>query len=73
MHGNVWQWCSDWHGGVGNKDVTDPQGPKAGKNRILRGGSWGSHPIFCRSAYRNFADPDSKTEFYGFRVCFTDE
>jgi formylglycine-generating enzyme required for sulfatase activity len=71
MHGNVWQWCQDWHGGYGNKDAADPQGPKAGKNRILRGGSWGSHPIFCRSANRNFRDPDERTESCGFRVCFT--
>lgn len=68
MHGNVWQWCHDWHGGYSGKAVTDPQGPKTGKNRVLRGGSWGSHPIFCRSANRNFTDPDSRTEFNGFRV-----
>ena len=70
MHGNVWQWCNDWHGGYAGKDLTDPQGPKSGKNRVLRGGAWGSHPIFCRSANRNFAAPDSRTEFYGCRVCF---
>ncbi|HZZ80056.1 MAG TPA: formylglycine-generating enzyme family protein [Gemmataceae bacterium] len=70
MHGNVWQWCQDWHGGYAAKDVIDPQGPKSGKNRVLRGGSWGSHPIFCRSANRNFAAPDTRTEYYGCRVCF---
>ena len=70
MHGNVWQWCQDWHGSYGRAETTDPQGPKTGTNRILRGGSWGSHPIFCRSANRNFSAPDQRTEFYGFRVCF---
>jgi formylglycine-generating enzyme required for sulfatase activity len=69
MHGNVWQWCNDWHGGYSRTETTDPQGPKAGKNRVQRGGSWGSHPIFCRSANRNFADPANRTEFCGFRVC----
>jgi formylglycine-generating enzyme required for sulfatase activity len=73
MHGNVWQWCHDWHGGYSNQEFIDPRGPKAGKNRVLRGGSWGSHPIFCRSANRNFADPDARTEFYGVRVCFSAE
>jgi formylglycine-generating enzyme required for sulfatase activity len=71
MHGNLWQWCQDWHGGYQAGQVIDPQGPKTGKNRILRGGSWGSHPVFCRSANRNFSAPDARTEFYGFRVCFS--
>jgi formylglycine-generating enzyme required for sulfatase activity len=70
MHGNVWQWCQDWHGGYLQKDVTDPQGAKLGTNRVLRGGSWGSHPLFCRSANRNFSGPENRTEFYGLRVCF---
>jgi formylglycine-generating enzyme required for sulfatase activity len=70
MHGNLWQWCNDWHGGYSAKDLTDPQGPKSGKERILRGGSWGSHPVYCRAANRNFADPSSRTEYYGLRVCF---
>jgi formylglycine-generating enzyme required for sulfatase activity len=71
MHGNLWQWCQDWHGGYPTGDMIDPQGPKTGSNRVLRGGSWGSHPVFCRSANRNFSAPDSRTEFYGFRVCFS--
>lgn len=70
-HGNVWQWCSDWHGGYARNDQIDPQGPKTGTNRVQRGGSWGSHPIFCRAANRNFSDPDQRTEFVGFRVCFS--
>jgi formylglycine-generating enzyme required for sulfatase activity len=70
MHGNIWQWCQDWHGGYAQKDTVDPQGSKTGKNRVLRGGSWGSHPVFLRSANRNFSDPASRTEFYGLRVCF---
>ena len=73
MHGNVWQGCNDWHGGYSGKDVTDPKGPKAGKDRVLRGGSWGSHPIFCRSANHNFSAPDNRSEYYGCRVCFNVE
>jgi formylglycine-generating enzyme required for sulfatase activity len=71
MHGNLWQWCNDWHAGYSAKDLTDPQGPKTGKNRILRGGAWGSHPVYCRAANRNFADPAQRTEYYGVRVCFS--
>ncbi len=69
MHGNVCQWCQDWHGGYGRGDAVDPQGPKSAKNRILRGGAWNNNPIFCRSANRNYAPPDTRIESYGFRVC----
>jgi len=72
MHGNLWQWCQDWHGGY-SKDAVDPQGPKTGKQRSLRGGSWGNHPVFCRSANRNYGDPATGTEYYGARVCFNME
>ena len=71
MHGNVSQWCLDWSGGY--SAATDPQGPKSGKTRVLRGGSWGNHPIFCRSANRNSAEPDTRLEHYGFRICFNAE
>ena len=70
MHGNIWQWCQDWHGGYQRTDVVDPQGPKSGKYRSLRGGSFSSHAVFCRSANRTYNEPGNRTEFYGCRVCF---
>jgi formylglycine-generating enzyme required for sulfatase activity len=69
MHGNVWEWCSDWDGEYTNHSVTDPLGPKVGLSRILRGGSWDDSAASCRSALRNSAAP---TKYYsdvtGFRV-----
>jgi formylglycine-generating enzyme required for sulfatase activity len=56
MHGNVFQWCSDWLGADTYKQtvlvVQDPQGPKIGSYRILRGGCWLSKEPVCRSANR---------------------
>jgi len=40
----------------------------------LRGGSWGSYPRICRSAYRSRLQPDDASFDVGFRVvCLSDQ
>jgi formylglycine-generating enzyme required for sulfatase activity len=70
MHGNVYQWCQDWYGDYPPRDVTDPKGPEKGLARVLRGGSWKSNPLSCRSAERLRYEPVARFHLYGFRVCF---
>jgi len=68
MHGNVWEWCQDWEKKYPFHPATDPTGPPTGLARIRRGGSWNHYPLFCRSAYRSWLDPDKKTPHVGFRL-----
>ena len=68
MHGNVWEWCSDWRGS-GLSGGTDPVGPGAGSYRVRRGGSWGNSPDNCRLACRLNFDPSNRINYFvGFRV-----
>ncbi len=70
MHGNVYEWCQDWHGEnyYAVSPTSDPQGPSSGKYRVVRGGSWLWGPGSSRSACRSGNTPSSRSGNGGFRV-----
>ena len=76
MHGNVWEhtedcWYSNniytWHPGDGSAYLFGDCSV-----RVMRGGSWGSHPHDLRSARRGGIVSAERWSVVGFRVARTD-
>jgi len=73
MHGNVWEWCLDhWHssyeGAPTDGSAWIGKNAKENATRVLRGGSWNSDPVRCRSAYRYYLSPRVDYSSFGFRI-----
>ena len=71
MHGNVFEWCSDWYEAYRSVETSDPQGARKGACRVLRGGSWYYPEAHCRSASRIALEPMIRTYDMGFRLALS--
>lgn len=68
MHGNVWEWCSDWYGEYNVSEQIDPRGALSGSCRVVRGGSWYCCAKDCRSAIRYSIAPNDRFSVLGLRI-----
>jgi iron(II)-dependent oxidoreductase len=73
--GDVWEWTSsDFHGYPGFRSFPYKEysevffGPEY---KVLRGGSWATHPLAVRGSFRNWDYPIRRQIFSGFRCART--
>jgi formylglycine-generating enzyme required for sulfatase activity len=65
MHGNVWEFCSDWYGVYSLELTGDPTGPDFGSVRVIRGGSWNDFETLARSANRTLKRDGDPNYYHG--------
>jgi formylglycine-generating enzyme required for sulfatase activity len=68
VHGNAWEWCSDWFAPFPTSDTRDPIGPGTGTFKVFRGGGWNNAVELARSANRFMMSPTNGIYFVGFRL-----
>jgi iron(II)-dependent oxidoreductase len=75
MTGNVWEWTSDLFAGYeGFTAYPYPEYSEAWfdeDHRVLKGGSWATHPTVLRTSFRNFFRRHFRIAFAGIR-CASD-
>jgi pimeloyl-ACP methyl ester carboxylesterase len=69
MFGNVWEWVQDFQDPSGSVSASrNPQGPRWGTARVVRGGSYLTTTSRWGRNFRSSMEPWRRSRFTGFRV-----
>ena len=67
--GNMWEFVEDWYDPdyFKSSPARNPRGPRTGRARVVKGGSWDSRPTVLSASSRNFAYTGYREGDFGFR------
>jgi len=69
IHGNICEWCFDWHGSYPLGGVhRDPVGSTKSSNRVILGGCYNYDDVYCRSANGSSNPPMFRITSNGLRL-----
>ena len=70
MSGNVWEWCWNWSAAYATEPEVNPTGPSdVKKNRVIRGGGWGTPDSYSQITYSSSDNSAVKSRYFGMRLC----
>jgi len=70
MSGNVWEWTRSLNKEYPYVPTDGREDLRADGGRTVRGGAFFNESRYARCAFRDWADPDIRLWYYGFRVAF---